>query len=99
MEALTAMPKPSVTAGSTQRKTQPSDGDWDERTVSTEIGTQSNCASLSYLTGVVDADDVGGQRDGAIYDYDRYLDKRLFRQQAVEPGGSTFFKSDFERGT
>ena len=91
------MAKPTVTADSTQRKTTRSDGNWDPNLVSTEIGTDPGCAKLSYFAGVCDADDVGGQRDGEMYDYDRYLDQRRFRSLNVEQGCSTWFKSDFER--
>lgn len=91
------MPKPTVTADSTQRKTPMSDGDWDKRLASTEQGVQASCARLSYLTGVVDSDDTAGQRDGDIWDYDRWQDKQRFRRQTLEQGGSTFYKSDFER--
>jgi len=94
------MAKPSVTADSTQRKSTRSEGNWDPRLASTEIGVDCcGGAKLSYFAGVCDADDVAGQRDGAIHDYDRYLDQMRFRSLNMEQGCSTWFKSDFEGRT
>jgi hypothetical protein len=91
------MAKPSVTADSTQRKSPKSEGNWDPNLTSTEIGADACCASLSYFAGV--SGDSAGQRDGAMGDYGRYLDQMRFRSLNMEQGCSTWFKSDFERGT